>query len=178
MPATPATAPAVKREIGSLVMMVCFPSPPALRFEEPGPAPSSHHKWMRGYWRYDAPRTGYVWSPGFWEDESVTAPFAPPPPRFEDRGHAPGFDYSYTPGYWRWTGREYAWIPGHWTLKVDARFYVKPRWEKVNGRWIRKVDDRRADADCDGRDKNERRPPRAVVKGEFSASFPTKRGHG
>lgn len=148
------SAPAAQPEAVSIVASTSarLPAPPALRVENPGPAPSAHHRWMRGYWRYDAPRTVYVWAPGFWIDETVAAPYAPPALRVEDPGCAPSAEYQYMSGYWRWSGREYVWVSGHWSMRGDARSYYQPRWENVNGHWqtrmgrddARRGDDRRA----------------------------------
>ena len=121
-----------------------IPAPPVLRVENPGMAPSANHRWMRGFWRWEAPRTQYVWVPGFWQNVRETAPFAPPAPRFEDPGCSPGTEYSFAPGYWSWSGREYVWIGGHWTARRDAGFYHTPRYENVNGRWERRIDRDRA----------------------------------
>mgnify|MGYP001550325369 CR=1 FL=1 len=110
-------------------------APPALRVERPGRAPSAHHVWQRGYWRYDSPRTAYVWVPGYWENTVAVAPYAPPVAVYEDRGYAPGADYFYAPGYYRWSGRQYVWVYGHWSLRRDAGSYYHGRWERVNGRW-------------------------------------------
>jgi hypothetical protein len=135
-------APAVKDEAVSVVASstVRLAAPPALRVEVQGRAPSTHHTWQRGYWRYDGPSTRYVWAPGYWEDTAVFAPFGPPAVRYEDPGYAPGDDYLFVPGSWRWSGREYVWTYGHWTARRDVGFYYRPRWENVNGHWEHRMD--------------------------------------
>jgi hypothetical protein len=196
--AAPAT-PAAKSDAVSVVAATTttrLPAPPALRFEEPGRAPSSHHRWMHGYWRYDAPRTTYVWAPGFWEDANVAVPYGPPALRFEDQGRAPSADYFYAPGYWRWSGREYVWVSGHWSARRDAGFYRQAQWENVNGRWTYRLkpgEHPRTDADHDRRDPRDGGRDRQHVEAERRAAAehrppftgqvtvsttPVKRGHG
>ena len=144
-PIAPA-APAAKEETKVVLAPAAapIPAPPVLRMENPGRAPSAQHRWMKGFWRWESPRTTYVWVPGFWENVRATAPFAPPAPRFEDPGCAPSSDYAFTPGYWRWSGREYVWVGGHWTARRDAGFYRTPRYENENGHWVRRIDRRDA----------------------------------
>ena len=139
---TASETPAVKDEAATVVATstVRLAAPPALRVEVQGRAPSAHHVWQRGYWRYDAPRADYVWAPGYWEDTTVTAPFGPPAVRYEDRGYAPSDDYCFVPGSWRWSGREYVWTYGHWTARRDVGFYYRPRWSNVNGHWEHRME--------------------------------------
>ena len=193
--------PAAQKEAVTVVATTParLPAPPALRFESAGRAPSAHHRWMRGYWRYDGPRAGYVWSPGFWENENVAVPYGPPALRFEDPGYAPNADYYYAPGYWRWSGREYVWVSGHWTTRRDAGFYYRPRWENVKGQWTYRLkpgEHPRTDADHrthadphkGGRDRQhvdaerraaaEQSAPITVTGKVTVSTTPVKRGHG
>jgi hypothetical protein len=176
------------------------PAPPALRFEVEGRAPSAHHVFQRGYWRWDAPRTVYVWSPGFWLDQLLSAPFAPPAVRYEDPGPAPSAEYFYVPGSWRWSGREYSWMGGRWENRREGYEYVQPRCEQRNGRWENRAGywnarpradrddraDRRGDRDDSRRDNRDdsRRDNRGASRdpGFHRAvpihNVPVKRGHG
>ncbi len=95
-----------------------LPPMPAPRFENPGRAPSRDHVFVKGFWRIDEPRIGYVWVPGHWQAQH--APSAPPAPRFENPGRAPSGQHVYVPGYWRWTGHDYKSFAGHWDIKRNA----------------------------------------------------------
>lgn len=134
---------AVAALVGSVAMVqapdaaaaVYVPAPPPLRMELVGPAPSTHHLWIHGYWRWDSPRATYVWAPGYWQDETLVVPYAPPRRVYEDPGYAPGADYFFIPGYWRWRGGRYAWAPGHWSLRRDAYLYYRHGWDRAHGHW-------------------------------------------
>jgi len=117
-----------------------LPAPPAVRVEVPGVAPSAHHVWQRGYWRWDSAAVSYAWVPGYWEDTTVYAPYAPPAPQYEYVGYAPVDGYVFVPGYWRWGGSEYVWMYGHWCGRADAGSYYHWGWEHANGRWERRWD--------------------------------------
>jgi hypothetical protein len=123
------------------------PPPPALRIENPGPAPSVHHVWMNGFYRYDTVRVSYVWVPGFWQDRNVVATIAPPPPRREII--PPCADgYAFVPGFWAYNGRSYVWYGGHFETRRVGYVFSGPRYVFVNGRyefrndgWVRHVDE-------------------------------------
>ena len=127
------TAPGVEQDANGVRYAV--PAPPALRVEVPGAAPSPHHTWQRGYWRWDTARTLYVWAPGYWEDTTAYALYAPPALRYENPGLAPSADYYYVPGFWRWGGREYVWAGGHWAGRRDGCTWYRPSYAFENGRW-------------------------------------------
>lgn len=116
---------------------ITIPAPPALREEVEGVAPSDHHVWSPGYWRYDYVKTVYLWEPGYWQDRLVVAPFAPPPVREEvvELRYVPAGDFFWAPGYWRWTGATYAWAPGYWAPRVEGWGWVRPYWVNYGGRW-------------------------------------------
>ncbi len=178
--ATKSDAPAAQQEsrtVFASTVSVKAPAPPALRVETPSPRPSAHHLWQRGYWRWDTPRTVYVWVPGYGEDTYVYAPSAPPAPRYEDCGDAPSVDFVFVPGYWRWSGREYVWMYGHWSPRREVVYYYRPRWEYAHGRWENRMERRdehleRGDRDHDRdhrtieRTIEHREPARPVEKRE------------
>jgi hypothetical protein len=147
--ATKSAAPVAQEEsrtVFASTATVKAPAPPALRFETQGTRPSAHHVWQRGYWRWDTPRTVYMWVPGYWEDTYAYAPSAPPAPRYEDCGDAPSVDYVFVSGFWRWSGREYTWMYGHWSPRREVAYYYRPRWEYTHGRWenrMERLDERR-----------------------------------
>src|SRR5690348_16934805 len=60
-PVANGAAPAISDKL-TMVASARTEAPPALREESPGRAPSAHHVWQRGYWRYDTSRTAYVWT--------------------------------------------------------------------------------------------------------------------
>jgi hypothetical protein len=128
------TSPGVEQDANGV--RYASPAPPALRVEVAGVAPSAHHTWRRGYWRWDAPRTVYVWTPGYWEDTTAYAAYAPPALRYENPGVAPSADYYYVPGFWRWGGSEYAWMGGHWAGRRDGCTWYRPSYAFENGRWM------------------------------------------
>ncbi len=194
--ATKSDAPAAQQEsrtVFASTVTVKAPAPPALRVENPGPRPSAHHLWQRGYWRWETQRTVYVWVPGYWADTYVYAPSAPPAPRYEDRGYAPGVDYEYVPGYWRWDGRAYVWMYGHWSPRREVVYYYRPRWEYAHGRWENRIERRdehleRGDRDHDRDHRTVERPiehreparpieHRAPIVNR-TTTLPQKRGHG
>ena len=126
------------------------PAPPAAKVEEPGPAPSAGLEWHGGFWRWDTPKTVYVWVPGYWNDRFARPAFAPPPPRREVIPPPPSATYFYVPGYWRWDGRMYVWYGGHWDVRrvgytyVSTRWvYVGKHWECRDGSWVRVREDGR-----------------------------------
>ena len=140
----PAEAPATSDENATIAAKASVavktqpPAPPAPRVENPGRAPSARHQWENGYWRYESPRTQYVWVPGHWEARDGYAPKAPPPPRVEDRGRAPGANFIFIEGHWSWNGRDFDWKVGRWEARRTGHDYVQPRWERVNGRWVKR----------------------------------------
>ncbi|HVY45495.1 MAG TPA: hypothetical protein VHB21_06425 [Minicystis sp.] len=111
-----------------------IPAPPAAKVEVQGTAPSAHHVWMPGFWRWEAPRRTYVWVPGFWHDRLLVAPYAPPAPRFEPVRFVP-HGYVWAPGFWRWTGRQYLWYGGHFAMYRPGYVWAYPHYAFVGGRW-------------------------------------------
>ncbi len=110
-----------------------LPPMPAPRFENPGRAPSRDHLFVKGFWRLDNQRSGYVWVPGHWQAQH--APTAPPAPRYENPGRPPSDKHVFVPGYHRWTGHDYKWVAGHWDIKRGDATYVGAHWEKIDGRY-------------------------------------------
>jgi len=70
-------------------------APPTPRVEVEGPAPSTAHVWIQGYWTYIDNR--WVWSPGHWDLR-------------------PRMNAAWVPGEWDKdpTGKGWLWTPGHW----------------------------------------------------------------
>ena len=128
-------APVAQQNVVVSKSTVPLPMPPAVRVENPGPAPRANDVWTKGFWRYDMGATQYVWVPGYWQDNSVTVSFAPPAPRYEDPGCAPSADFVFVPGFYRFDGRQYIWVNGHWDARQGRDGYVAARWESVNGRY-------------------------------------------
>jgi len=116
---------------------IAIPAPPAFREEIPAPAPSEHHVFSPGYWRYDRVQTNYVWVAGYWQDRTIVAPFAPPALHDEtiEYRYAPVGDYFWAPGYWRYSGAEYVWAPGYWAPRLEGWGWVRPYWVNYGGRW-------------------------------------------
>jgi WXXGXW repeat (2 copies) len=167
------------------------PAPPALRLETPGRAPSAHHVWQRGFWRFDTVRTVYLWEPGYWVDQTAVATYAPLAVRYEDPGFAPGAEFVFVPGFWRWDSHDYRWVGGHWAGRRDAGYFVRPHFVAVNGHWenhpVRFVDRRDGDRrggehrDADRHEADKRGGEhRATVNhlGAGRATTPIRRGHG
>ena len=61
---------------------------------------------------------------------------APPGLRVERRPARPGPDSVWAPGYWDWAGRDWAWIPGRWTLAPTAgALWVPARYVRLDRGW-------------------------------------------
>jgi hypothetical protein len=97
---TPETAPTQAAPLGAVekderAIRYFGPRPPALRWEERGQAPSEHHLWAPGYWRWNG--SEHVWHNGGWY------------PRREG--------YDYRPTHWEeWRGR-WHYVPGCWVAR-------------------------------------------------------------
>jgi len=76
----------VRREV------VVTEAPPAVRVEEPVPAPEGDYEWVPGFWSWDG---HWVWNPGKWTV----------------RPHAKAI---YEQGHWVHRGNGYVWVEGHW----------------------------------------------------------------
>lgn len=59
----------------------------------------------------------------------------PPPVRAEDRPPPPGPRFVWVNGYWGWTGREHAWVPGHWEAGRPGFFWAQGRWVRHGHHW-------------------------------------------
>ncbi len=115
--------------------VIVVPDPPADVAEVSGPAPSGHHVWLPGHWRYDFPLREFIWQAGMWVDKIAYPTNPPDPERFEVVGKAPGHDWFWAPGYWRWDGHAYDWGYGHWLKKREGMEWVHPFYENINGHW-------------------------------------------
>jgi hypothetical protein len=67
-------------------------APPPPRVEIVTVAPSPHHFWIGGYWRWTG--GGHVWQPGHWEARRA--------------------GYVYSPAHWVRAGSHYRFIGGYW----------------------------------------------------------------
>ena len=73
--------------------IVVSETPPPLRHEVIGVAPSPAHVWVQGYWVHRNHR--WVWAPGHYEVRPRAAAV-------------------WVPGHWDRTSRGWVWFPGHW----------------------------------------------------------------
>ncbi len=114
--------------------------PPMAKTEDPGPTPSTHARWVAGFWQWSG--TTWIWLSGWWrvpeEDlrlqRTAVAPTAPPPARVEAIPEAPCYGAVWLPGHWVWRARTWVWLVGRWTLPPNWRSGVQVRWRTP--RWI------------------------------------------
>ena len=63
-------------------------------------------------------------------------PAPPPNPRAEVIGVAPSGRHGWVGGFHRWDGKNYVWVPGHWTVRPRARVKWSPgHWERDHRGW-------------------------------------------
>jgi hypothetical protein len=134
-PADTAQAPPTPPPNAEPASTAAEPAPPTEKHEEPGVAPSPHHRWVEGYWYWRGGQ--HLWYGGHWDDADAAPTQAPPALRYEAPGASPGAAYFYAPGYWRWAGSQYAWAPGHWANRRDGYGYAHPYWTYRGGRYYR-----------------------------------------
>ncbi len=103
--------------------VVVSDTPPELRVERVGVAPSHRHIWVPGYWTWNGT---WVWKSGRWvirdvEDDTV----------MWQRGY-----WEYRNGIWfwvegRWVTRTFAnatWVPGHWERRPHGWVWIPGHW--------------------------------------------------
>jgi hypothetical protein len=117
------------------------PPPPPPRTETQPPRPSTHARWIPGYWQYA--EGGFHWLAGMWDvpeediqqDQTVHAPTPPPPPPVEQPHEPqPTVTAVWTPGQWQWDGRAYIWIAGAWRIPPTQQHEWKPSGWSVSSR--------------------------------------------
>jgi hypothetical protein len=118
------------------------PPPPPARAEVQPPRPSTHARWIPGYWQYA--EGSFHWLAGMWDvpeedivkDLTVHAPTPPPaPPPVEQPQEArPVATAVWTPGQWQWDGRAYVWIAGAWRIPPTREHEWKPATWSVSTR--------------------------------------------
>ena len=60
----------------------------------------------------------------------------PPRDRTEAHGRPSSRDLVWMRGYWRWTGRDYAWVPGHFVrLERGYRSWAPGHWRHSRQGW-------------------------------------------
>ncbi len=125
--------------------------PPAPRPEVTPPRLSVNADWRPGYWHWIDGT--WVWLAGMWRvpetdiaaELTTTAPTAPPPLQVETAQVAPVRTAVWLAGFWQWNGADWAWIPGSWQLRPEARVtWRAPAWQPrgkvhvlIPGGWIR-----------------------------------------
>lgn len=118
------------------------PPPPPARAETPPPRPSTHARWIPGYWHYAEGQ--FHWFAGMWDvpevdiqqDQTVHAPTPPPPSPAVEQPHEarPTVTAVWTPGQWQWDGRAYVWITGAWRIPPTQQHAWKPAGWSVSTR--------------------------------------------
>ena len=119
------------------------PPPPPPRSETQPPRPSTHARWIPGYWQYAEGQ--FHWLAGMWDvpeediakDLTVHAPTAPPPPPVaveQPQEARPTTTAVWTPGQWQWDGRAYVWIAGAWRIPPTQQHEWKPATWSVSTR--------------------------------------------
>lgn len=119
------------------------PPPPPARAETQPPRPSTHARWIPGYWQYA--EGSFHWLAGMWDvpeedivkDLTVHAPTAPPPPPVvveQPQEARPMVTAVWAPGQWQWDGRAYVWIAGAWRIPPTQRHEWKPATWSVSTR--------------------------------------------
>lgn len=61
------------------------------------------------------------------------------PPRYpyEARGRGPGSGFVWMPGFYRYSGRNYMWVPGHWSaVQPGYRSWSPGRWRHSRQGWF------------------------------------------
>jgi hypothetical protein len=119
------------------------PPPPPPRVETQPPRPSTHARWIPGYWQYA--EGSFHWLAGMWDvpeediakDLTVHAPTPPPPPPVaveQPQEAQPTTTAVWTPGQWQWDGRAYVWIAGAWRIPPTQQHEWKPATWSVSTR--------------------------------------------
>ena len=119
------------------------PPPPPARAETQPPRPSTHARWIPGYWQYA--EGSFHWLAGMWDvpeediakDLTVHAPTPPPPPPVaveQPQEARPTVTAVWTPGQWQWDGRAYVWIAGAWRIPPTQQHEWKPATWSVSTR--------------------------------------------
>jgi hypothetical protein len=119
------------------------PPPPPARAEIQPPRPSTHARWIPGYWQYA--EGSFHWLAGMWDvpdediakDLTVHAPTPPPAPPVaveHPQEARPTVTAVWTPGQWQWDGRAYIWIAGAWRIPPTQQHEWKPATWSVSTR--------------------------------------------
>lgn len=69
------------------------PTPPPLRIEERGVAPTTTYAWIPGHWEWNG--RDWDWAHGKWVEPPYT-------------------EAVWVPSQWEWNDHEWVWVPGHW----------------------------------------------------------------
>jgi hypothetical protein len=140
----PFAAVATAVTIAAIANAVATPPPVVVNVEYVDPNMNPGHVWVNGHYVYA--QQGWVWQPGFWQDERagyvwVQGAWVPQDNQYvwvEGHWDAPRAGYTYVEGYWDQQGQGWVWMPGRWEADRAGAVWVHGHWDDSSGQrvWI------------------------------------------